>query len=83
MDTNKYLAALKYESADTVLGSIMSEAQFPHLNEIGDACDIAYFTDNQHDLKLIEHHQPMFYNYKQHRLVNKADVLAVLKKLSQ
>ncbi|GAP00171.1 hypothetical protein [Fructobacillus ficulneus] len=83
MDALKYLEALNHESADTVMGSIMSEHGFPEIPAIGDACDIANATDNRHDLALIDQYQPMFYNYENHRLVNRADVLWLINYLSQ
>ncbi|MHA8111448.1 hypothetical protein ACYATP_08240 [Lactobacillaceae bacterium Melli_B4] len=82
MDTQKYVEALNHESPDTVLGSIMSEAKFPEIKGIGDACDVSYFSNDQHDLALISQQQPMFYNYEQHRLVSRADVIKILEILN-
>ncbi|GAP02666.1 putative glucosyl transferase [Fructobacillus pseudoficulneus] len=83
MDALKYIEALLHESPDTVMGSIMSEYQFPDIPTIGDACDIVRSTQNQHDIHLINQVQPMFYNYQEHRLVNREDVLWLLDYLAQ
>lgn len=81
MDYNKYLDDLSYESPDTVLGSIMSQAGFPELNDIKDACDVLYCTNNPIDHKIITQSQPMFYNIKEHRLVNKQDIINIIQHL--
>ncbi|CAK1225770.1 unnamed protein product [Fructobacillus tropaeoli] len=83
MEALKYLEALQYESADTVMGSIMSAADFPALAGIEDACDVQHSTTNQHDLQQIARYQPMFYNVAEHRLVNQADVLRLLDLVTQ
>ncbi|WKN29014.1 hypothetical protein MUB42_00870 [Apilactobacillus kunkeei] len=83
MKYDKYLDDLEYEDADTVLGSVMSAAGFPKIENIGDACDVAYLSGDAADRKIIEQHQPMFYNTLEHRLVNKQDVINVIKHLKQ
>ncbi|MBW1606273.1 hypothetical protein [Lactobacillus sp. Sy-1] len=80
MDVEKYTEALKHETPDTVLGIIMDELEYPSIDAIADACDIAQATDNQNDIDLINEFQPMFYNYRFHRLVNRADVIEILKR---
>ncbi|UQS85984.1 hypothetical protein MOO44_01305 (plasmid) [Nicoliella spurrieriana] len=82
MDYDKYIEALQHETPDAVLGSIMSAAQFPDIQGIGDACDIVQSTANQNDIDLINQYQPMFYNYQFHRLVNRQDVLNVIRLLN-
>lgn len=82
MNYNKYLDDLNYEDPDTVLGSIMSAASFPKIKNIKDACDVAYLYGNELDRKIIEKHQPMFYNTLEHRLVNKIDVINIINKLN-
>ncbi|WP_220729326.1 hypothetical protein [Apilactobacillus zhangqiuensis] len=83
MKYDKYLDDLEYEDADTVLGSVMSAAGFPKIDNIEDACDVAYLSGDASDRKIIEQHQPMFYNTLDHRLVNKQDVINVIEYLKQ
>ncbi|GAA6112748.1 MAG: hypothetical protein M3005_02140 [Apilactobacillus sp.] len=83
MNYSKYLDDLTYESPDTVLGSIMSQAGFPELDDIKDACDILYLTDDPDDHEIINQHQPMFYNVKEHRLVNKQDIIDIIAQLEK
>ncbi|CAI2633657.1 hypothetical protein AKUH4B114J_11710 [Apilactobacillus kunkeei] len=82
MNYDKYLDDLKYEDADTVLGSVMSAAGFPKIENIEDACDVIYLLNNDHDRKIIEKEQPMFYNTLEHRLVNKQDVINIINQLN-
>ncbi len=82
MNYDKYLDDLNYEDADTVLGSVMSAAGFPKIDNIEDACDVAYLSGNESDRKIIEQHQPMFYNTLEHRLVNKQDVINIINQLN-
>ncbi|MEJ6401142.1 hypothetical protein [Nicoliella lavandulae] len=83
MDYEKYIEALKHETPDTVFGSLMDDLNYPKVDSIGDACDVAHFTNDQHDLDEIEKYQPMFYNYKYHRLVSKNDVINYINQLSK
>ncbi|TMT00014.1 hypothetical protein FD688_04740 [Apilactobacillus kunkeei] len=82
MNYDKYLDDLNYEAADTVLGSVMSAAGFPKIENIEDACDVAYLSGNESDRKIIEQYQPMFYNTTEHRLVNKQDVISIINQLN-
>lgn len=51
MNYDKYLDDLNYEDADTVLGSVMSAAGFPKIENIEDACDVTYLSGNESDRK--------------------------------
>ncbi|CAI2634784.1 hypothetical protein AKUA2003_11210 [Apilactobacillus kunkeei] len=83
MKYDKYLDDLNYEDADTVLGSVMSAAGFPKIDNIEDACDVIYLLGNDHDKEIIKKEQPMFYNTLEHRLVNKQDVINIIDYLNE
>ena len=84
INPQKYLDQLRYERPDAVLGNLMSDLHFSvKLNGIKDACDWSAKTNNRHDRMLIHRRQPMFYNVKAHRTVNRADVLAIIRNLAK
>ena len=82
VNRQKYLDELEHEKPDAVLGNLMSDFGYRlKLRNIKDACYF-YQSANRSDRNIINRNQPMFYNVKHHRSVNKADVIKIIKNLS-
>ena len=85
----KYLDELSHETPDAVLGNLMSDYGYQlHFKNIIDPCDWLHHCNypnlkmNANDRQVIERNQPMFYNAKRHRPVNRQDLIQILNQLS-